>query len=50
MSEKNSEAKGSIREDGLLKGYFCSKTVFNLINEITVSETGLDFARIQDFK
>ena len=47
VSEKNSEAKGSITEDGLLKGYFCSKTVFNLINEVTVSEKGLDFAPIQ---
>ena len=45
--KKNSEAKGSIREDGLLKGYFCSKTVFNLINEVIVSEKGLDFAPIQ---
>ena len=30
MSEKNSEAKASNTEDGHLKGYFCSKTVFSL--------------------
>ena len=56
MSEKNSEAKGSITEDGRLKGYFCSKIVSNLSKkiltetEIRVLERGLDFALIQDFK
>ena len=52
-SEKNSEAKGSFTEDGRLKGFFCSKTVFNLSKkilieaEIKVLEKGLDFAPIQ---
>ena len=34
MSEKNSEAKGSITEDDRLKGYFCCKTVFNETKQI----------------
>ena len=52
-SEKNSEAIGSLTEDGRLKGFFCSKTVFNLSKkilteaEIKVLEKGLDFAPIQ---
>ena len=52
-SEKNSEAKGSFTEDGRLKGFFCSKTVFNLSKkvlteaEINVLEKGLDFAPIE---
>ena len=51
--KKKSEAKGSVTEDSHLKGYFCSKIVFNLsINiltetEIGVLENGLDFALIQ---
>ena len=28
MPEKKSKAKGSVTEDGHLKGYFCSKTIF----------------------
>ena len=53
MSEKNSDAKGSITENGRLKGLFCSKTVFNLSKkilnetEIRVLEKGLDLAQIQ---
>ena len=52
-SEKNSEAIGSFTEDGRLKGFFCSKTVFNLSKkilieaEIKVLEKDLDFAPIQ---
>ena len=52
--KKNSEAKGSITEDGRLKGYFCSKTVFKLSKKILtdteirrVLEKCLDFAPIQ---
>ena len=52
-SEKNSEAIGSLKEDDCSKGYFGSKTVFNLSKkilteaEIKVLEKGLDFAPIQ---
>ena len=55
-SEKNLGAKGSITEDGCLKGFLCSKTVFNLSKkilteaEIKVLEKDLDFAPIQDFE
>ena len=55
-SEKNLDAKGSILEDGCLKGFLCSKTVFNLSKkilteaEIKVLEKDLDFAPIQDFE
>ena len=34
MSKKNSEAIGSFTEDGRLKGFFCSKTAFNLSKKI----------------
>ena len=53
MSEKNAEAKGSITEDGHLKEYFCSKTVFNLgkniiiETEIRMLENGLEFHRFK---
>ena len=52
-SKKNSEDIGFFTEDGRLKGFFCSKTVFNLTKkilteaEIKVLEKGLDFAPIQ---
>ena len=52
-SQENSEVIGSFTEDGRLKGFFCSKTVFNLSEkilteaEIKVLEKGLDFAPIQ---
>ena len=51
--KKNSGVIGSFTEDGRLKGFFCSKTVFNLSKkilteaEIKVLENGLDFAPIQ---
>ena len=53
MSENNAEAKGSIAEDGHLKEYFCSKTLFNLSKNIMIEtevrtlENGLDFHRIK---
>ena len=53
MSEKSLEPKSSITEDGRLKGYFFSKTVYNLSKkiltktEMRVLEKGLDYAPIQ---
>ena len=55
MSENNAEAKGSIAEDGHLKEYFCSKTLFNLSKNIIIEtevrmlENGLDFHRFKRF-
>ena len=52
-SETNSEVIGSFTEDGHLKTFFCSKTVFNPSKkiltgaEIKVLEKGLHFAPIQ---
>ena len=52
-SQENSEAISSFTEDGRLKGFFCSKTVFNLSEkllteaEIKVLEKGLDFTPVQ---
>ena len=53
MPENNAEAKGSVTEDGYLKEYFCSKTVFNLSKNIIIEtevrmlENGLDFHRFK---
>ena len=53
-SETNSEVIGSFTEDGHLKTFSCSKTVFNLSKkvlaeaEIKVLEKGLHFAPIQN--
>ena len=52
-SQENSEVIGSFTEDGRLKEFFCSKTVFNLSEkllteaEIKVLEKGLDFTPVQ---
>ena len=51
--EQTPEIRGSVTEANRLKGYFCSKSVFNLSKkvltetEISVLEKGLDFAPIQ---
>ena len=52
MSKKNQRLKGSITEDGHLKGYFSSKTAFKpsknimIETEIRMLEKGLNFASI----
>ena len=50
--EQIPELRDSVTEANRLKGYFCSKSVFNLskrllIEEISILEKGLDFAPIQ---
>ena len=51
--EQIPEIRDSVTEANRLKGYFCSKSVFNLSKrlltetEISILEKGLDFAPIQ---